>query len=52
MQQLEPFDGDLIHIRHYLTCWSEAERTKRLADVKNPRRVNAGGKPPCDGGRK
>ena len=53
MTQLELFDtGELVQIKRYLTCWNEVQRAKHLADVKNPRRVSAGGKPAEAGGRK
>jgi len=53
MEQLELFEtGELVQIRHYLTCWNEAELTRRLAEIKNPKRINAVGKPAEAGGRK
>ena len=49
MEQLELFEsGELMRISHYLTSWSEATRTKRLAEIKSPQRGrlgNAGGEP-------
>lgn len=59
MEQLPLFDEpqdrnaqQLVAIREYLTCWTEAERRKRLADVKNPQRDrlgNAAGNLPMQG---
>jgi len=38
VEQLNLFEtGELIEIRHYLTCWNEAQRAFRLAQIKNPR---------------
>lgn len=49
MKQLDLFEtGELVQIKQYLTCWNEAERTKRLAEIKSPQRGrfgNAGGEP-------
>jgi hypothetical protein len=51
--QLDLFEtGELVQIKRFLTCWNEAERAKRLADVKNPKRVSAGGKLAEASGRK
>ena len=34
--------AQLVAIREYLTCWTEAERARRLADVKSPQRDRLG----------
>ena len=54
MVQLELFDTDgLVPIRHFLTCWSEAERAHRLEQIKCPTYLaSSRAKPPFDGGRK
>jgi len=55
VEQMDLFEaGELVQIKRFLTCWNEAERAKRLKDVKKPtaRRLGnaVGGKPDESGG--